>query len=58
MGWVCHIGDEGGMAAVSVGQISEFQSELESVTVYLERLSQFFIANGIPTVRQGQCFSA
>ncbi|KAL5502089.1 hypothetical protein EMCRGX_G008807, partial [Ephydatia muelleri] len=35
------------------GQISEFQSELESVTVYLERLSQFFIANGIPTVRQG-----
>ena len=37
------------MAAVSVGQISEFQSELESITVYLERLSQFFIANEIPT---------
>ena len=40
------------MAAVSVGQISEFQSELESITVYLERLSQFFIANEIPTARR------
>ena len=47
--WVYHIGDEGGMAAVSVGQISEFQSELESITVYLERHSQFFISNEIPT---------
>ena len=31
---VYHIGDEGWMAAVSIGQISEFQSELESITVY------------------------
>ena len=31
--WVYHIGDEGGMAAVSVGQLSEFQSELESITM-------------------------
>ena len=28
--WVYHIGDEGEMAAVSVGQILEFQSELNN----------------------------
>ena len=40
------------MAAVAVGQISEFQSELESITVYLERVGQYFIANEIPTGRR------
>lgn len=40
------------MAAVAVGQISEFQSELESITVYLERVAQYFHANEIPTGRR------
>ena len=37
------------MAAIAVGQISEFQSELESITVYLERVAQYIRANQIPT---------
>ena len=40
------------MAAIAVGQISEFQSELESITVYLERVAQYFRANQIPTERR------
>ena len=42
------------MAAIAVGQISVFQSELESIagTVYLERVAQYFRANQIPTERR------
>ena len=34
------------------GQILEFQSELESITVYLEIVAQYFRANQIPTERR------
>ena len=40
------------MAAIAVGQISEFLSELESITVYLERVVQYFRVNQIPTERR------
>ena len=40
------------MAAIAVGQISEFQSELEFITVYLERVAQYFCAYQIPTERR------
>ena len=40
------------MVAIAVGQISEFQSELKSITVYLERVAQYFRANQIPTERR------
>ena len=51
---VYYIGDEGGIAVVAVGQLTEFQPELESITAYLERAasSTYFLANEISGKRR------
>ena len=44
------------MATATFGQVQEFHPENESVTAYLQRVQQFFQANGIQTAKQVPVF--